>query len=132
MSGWFYKMLYPCDQVRDFMYDYLEENLPTLTSIRFHLHLNGCPECREYLFLYKKAADAKAFRAEHPAPDAFLASTLAFLELEGVVEAGPEDGSRFKSGSGPESSGEEDSGDGPEADSQTGGEDWRPKGGRPD
>ncbi len=88
MSGWFYKVLYPCDKVRDFMYDYLEEKLPTATSIRFHLHLNGCPECRAYLFLYKKAADAKAFRKEYPAPDAFLASTLDFLEKEGIVETG--------------------------------------------
>ncbi|HKP95186.1 MAG TPA: zf-HC2 domain-containing protein [Fibrobacteria bacterium] len=93
MSGWFHKVAYPCDRVRDFMYDYLDDSLPTVTSIRFHMHLNGCPECREYLFLYKKAADAKSFRKEHPAPDAFLASTLEFLEKEGVVapEDGPED-----------------------------------------
>jgi anti-sigma factor RsiW len=90
MSGWFYKVLYPCDRVRDFMYDYLDEKLPTLTSIRFHMHLNGCPECREYLFLYKKAANAKEFRKEHPAPDAFLASTLDFLGKQGVTAA--EDG----------------------------------------
>ncbi|MDB5105211.1 MAG: putative zinc-finger [Fibrobacteres bacterium] len=89
MSGLFYKVTYPCDKVRDFMYDYLDGNLPTVTAIRFHLHLNGCAQCREYLFLYKKAANAKEFRKEHPAPDALLASTLGFLEKEGVT--GPED-----------------------------------------
>lgn len=104
MSGWFYKMTYPCGKVRDFMYDYLDDRLPTLTSIRFHLHLNGCAQCREYLFLYKKAADAKAFRKEYPAPKEFLASTLDFLEKEGIVGA------------------EEDPGDGPES----GPEDWGP------
>lgn len=87
MSSWFHKMAYTCDNVRDFMYDYLDESLPKLTSIRFHLHLNGCPECREYLFLYKKAANAREFRNEHPAPDAFLASTLDFLHKEGITEA---------------------------------------------
>lgn len=125
MSGWFYKVLYPCDKVREFMYDYLEEALPTVTSIRFHLHLNGCPECRQYLFLYKKAADAKAFRAEHPAPDAFLASTLAFLEKEGVVEAqdGPVDQASGDKASGGDTPGEES-----EDDQTSDGEDWLPKG----
>ncbi|GEM_PF-1526644 len=85
MSGWFYKAVYTCDKVRDFMYDYLDENLPTVTAIRFHLHLNNCPECREYLFLYKQAANAREFRKEHPAPDEFLASTLGFLAKEGIT-----------------------------------------------
>jgi predicted anti-sigma-YlaC factor YlaD len=89
MSGWFYKVTYPCEKVRDFMYDYLDDRLPTFTSIRFHMHLNGCAQCREYLFLYKKAADAHSFRRENPAPDEFLASTLEFLEKEGIT--GPED-----------------------------------------
>ncbi|MDB5050852.1 MAG: putative zinc-finger [Fibrobacteres bacterium] len=85
MSGWFYKVTYPCEKVREFMYDYLDDSLPTITSIRFHLHLNGCVQCREYLFLYKKAADAKSFRKENPAPEEFLASTLEFLEKEGIT-----------------------------------------------
>ncbi len=82
-------VIYPCEKVREFMYAYLDERLPTLTSIRFHMHVNICPECREYLFLYKKAANASEFRKEHPAPDEFLASTLDFLEKEGIT--GPED-----------------------------------------
>jgi predicted anti-sigma-YlaC factor YlaD len=94
MSGMFYKVTYTCEKVREFMYDYLEDSLPTLVSIRFHMHLNGCPECREYLFLYKKAANAREFRAEkfredNPAPQEFLDSTLDFLRKEGI--AGPED-----------------------------------------
>jgi hypothetical protein len=68
------------------MYDYLEENLPFLVSIRFHLHLNGCASCREYLFLYKKAANTKEFRRETPAPQEFLDRTLDFLRKEGIVD----------------------------------------------
>src|SRR3954468_4996061 len=83
--SWFYTFTYPCSKVRDFLYDYLEDNLPTIVSIRFHLHLNGCPQCREYLYLYKKAANAKEFRAENPPPPEFLASTLAFLEKQGIT-----------------------------------------------
>lgn len=85
MNGLLNKVMYTCDKARDFMYDFLDESLPTLTSIRFHLHLNLCAECREYLFLYKKAANAGEFRKEHPAPDAFLTSTLEFLKKEGIT-----------------------------------------------
>ncbi|MBW8888843.1 MAG: zf-HC2 domain-containing protein [Fibrobacteres bacterium] len=81
----FYNMLYTCDQVRDFMYDYLEGHLPMLTSIRYHLHLNACPACREYLFLYRKAANAEQFRKENPPPDELLSTTLDFLKREGIV-----------------------------------------------
>jgi predicted anti-sigma-YlaC factor YlaD len=81
----YYALLYPCDKVRDFMYDHLEGKLPALVSIRFHLHLNGCAACREYLYLYRKAADAKAFRKENPPPDELLSSTLDFLRREGIV-----------------------------------------------
>jgi predicted anti-sigma-YlaC factor YlaD len=89
MKGMMAKALYTCDQVRDFMYDYLEDRLPMVTNIRFHLHLNSCPECRAYLFLYRKAANAQAFRKENPPPEEFLASTLDFLAQEGIVD--PED-----------------------------------------
>jgi len=79
------KIVFTCDQVRNFMYDYLDEKLPTFTSTRFHLHLNLCTECRQYLFLYKKAANAKAFRDKHPAPEEFLNATMDFLKKEGVL-----------------------------------------------
>ena len=82
----FYSLLYPCDRVRDFMYDYLEGGLPTLTSVRFHLHLNGCAACREYLYLYRTAANAEKFRKENPPPDELLSATLDFLTKEGIVE----------------------------------------------
>lgn len=86
----FYTLLYPCDRVRDFMYDYLEGGLPALTSMRFHLHLSGCAACREYLFLYRKAAGAEKFRKENPPPDELLSATLDFLKKEGIV--GEKDG----------------------------------------
>jgi predicted anti-sigma-YlaC factor YlaD len=81
----FYRMFYPCDKVRDFMYDYLEGRLPMAAAIRFHLHLNGCEECRRYLFLYRTAANAERFRKENPPPEEFLSETLDFLRKEGIV-----------------------------------------------
>ena len=85
IKSWFYTFTFPCETVRQFMYDYLDESLPTVTSIRFHLHLNGCEKCRQYLYLYKKAANAKAFRNENPPPPEFLVTTLDFLEKQGIV-----------------------------------------------
>ncbi len=96
MSGLFYKVTYTCEKAREFMYDYLEDGLPFWVSLRFHMHLNGCPQCREYLFLYKKAANAKDFRKENPAPQEFLDSTLDFLRKEGI--AGPGDSEEPYSG----------------------------------
>lgn len=85
MNKVFQKVIFSCEQVRAFMYEYLDEKLPTFTSIRFHLHLNLCAECRQYLFLYKKAANAKEFRDKHPAPQEFLNATMEFLKKEGIV-----------------------------------------------
>ena len=92
MRRLFHKLTYDCDRARDFMYDYLEENLPALTAIRFQFHLNGCRECREYLFLYRKAAHAKEFRREHFAPGAFLEATMDFLRREGITADEREEG----------------------------------------
>ncbi len=85
MKGLLYRVTYPCEKIREFMYDHLEESLPTLISMRFHLHLNGCLACREYLFLYKKAANTKEFRKENPIPQDGLDRTLDFLRKEGIV-----------------------------------------------
>lgn len=93
MNSLFYKATYPCEKAREFMYDYLENNLPALVSIRFHIHLYGCPQCREYLFLYRKAANVKEFRKEYPAPQEFLDSTLDFLRKEGIAAPSESEGS---------------------------------------
>lgn len=87
MMGLFYKVTYPCEKARDFMIDYLEDRLPTLTAIRFHLHLNGCAPCRAYLILYRKAANAQTYRNENPPPEEFLDSTLKFLEKQGIADS---------------------------------------------
>lgn len=79
------KAIYNCEQVREFMYEYLDDALPSLVSFRFKVHIKVCQECREYLFLYKKTANAKDFRKENPAPQQFLDSTLDFLRKEGII-----------------------------------------------
>jgi predicted anti-sigma-YlaC factor YlaD len=81
----FYRLYYPCDRIRDFAYDYLEGKLPLVVSARFHMHLRGCPQCQEYLVLYRQAADGGEFRKENPPPKELLDETLSFLEKHGIV-----------------------------------------------
>ena len=80
MKALLFKAVYPCEKVRDLMYDYLEGKLPFKVSMRFHTHLALCPECTRYLRLYRTTADAKAFRMDNPPPDGCLDSTLDFLK----------------------------------------------------
>lgn len=85
MRGVLLKAFYPCEKVRDFMYDHLEGSLPNLVSMRFQAHLALCPDCSRYLLLYKAAANAKDFRKANPPPEECLDATLDFLKKEGIV-----------------------------------------------
>jgi len=88
MSGLKQLAFYPCEKVRDLMIDYLEDKLPSFKGIRFHLHLNTCAQCREYLILYRKAANASTFRKEDPHPEECLESVLRFLAQRGIGVSG--------------------------------------------
>lgn len=82
-------VLYPCDRVRDMLYDALEGSLGPVVALRFKLHLKSCAPCREYLRLYRMAADMGSYRKENPPPTELMDKTLAFLERHGI--AAPED-----------------------------------------
>ncbi len=85
MKDLFYVLYYPCDQIRDFAYDYLEGKLGLMTGLRFRQHLKGCPECQDYIRLYEMAADPKQFANENPIPPEFIDHTLKFLQEKGIV-----------------------------------------------
>ncbi len=87
----FHRIAYSCDQIHSFIYDYLENALPPLTSFRFHLHLNTCLECREFLYLYEKASKVGKWANQIESskiepPKEMLKATLEFLQKEGIVE----------------------------------------------
>jgi hypothetical protein len=81
----FHKAAYPCDQIRDFVYDYLEGGLPVRVGVRFRLHLLGCKDCRGFVRLYRMAANPSVFRESTPPPPEMLDRTLRFLEARGVL-----------------------------------------------
>lgn len=98
MSSLFYTAYYPCNRIRDMLYDALEGTLGPIVTLRFKLHIRGCPECKEYLRLYKLAADMSAFRRDNPPPTELMDRTLAFLEQAGITA--PEPGDDRNSGPG--------------------------------
>jgi predicted anti-sigma-YlaC factor YlaD len=81
----FHTLAYPCGQIREFVYDYLEGGLPGIVRLRFRVHLMGCKDCRGFVRLYRMAANPAAFREETPPPAEMLDRTLRFLEREGVL-----------------------------------------------
>lgn len=54
-----------CQQLIDFLTDYLDGQLPLSQRVAFELHLTLCRECRAYLHNYKTAiaASKSAFNA---------------------------------------------------------------------
>ena len=93
-------VLYPCDRVRDMLYDVLEGTLPRSAALRFRLHLSVCARCRQYMRLYRMAAGMGAFRKDNP-PPAFMDRTLDFLERQGVAFPEPPDPARERPGHAP-------------------------------
>jgi predicted anti-sigma-YlaC factor YlaD len=91
----FHTLAYPCAQIREFVYDYLEGDLPGIVRLRFRVHLMGCKDCRGFVRLYRLAANPAAFREETPPPAEMLDRTLRFLEREGVL---PKDERETKEG----------------------------------
>ena len=42
-----------CREMMDFLYDYVEDELPGCQKRRFETHLAECPECVSYLAAYR-------------------------------------------------------------------------------
>jgi hypothetical protein len=103
MRSLFYAAYYPCDRIRDMLYDALEGTLGPIVSFRFKMHIRGCAKCKEYMRLYRLAADMSAFRRDNPPPTELMDKTLAFLEQAGI--AAPESPEDQDSGPGSAGSG---------------------------
>ncbi len=86
MKGLMGLALMRCERIADFVYDYADGNLPSQwQAMRFEAHIMLCKRCREYVLLYKAAADAGEFRRLNEPPEELLETTLDFLTREGVL-----------------------------------------------
>ncbi len=68
-----------CQQVVELVTDYLEGSLPTRTARRFERHLQGCPNCTEYLEQMRTTIRLTGtLRAEDLSPEASAEFTELF------------------------------------------------------
>ena len=61
-------LMLTCQQVEDFLLDYVEGTLPRGQRLIFDLHLVLCRECRDYLAAYRKSVELG--KAAFPQADA--------------------------------------------------------------
>ncbi len=73
-----------CNELTDFLDDYLEDNLSSWSRMSFELHLALCPPCRHYLESYRQTiqvarrtlAPVSSMPTE-PVPEALIQAILA-------------------------------------------------------
>ena len=61
-------LMLTCQQVENFLLDYVEGTLPRGQRLIFDFHLAICRECRDYLAAYRKTVELG--KAAFPQPDA--------------------------------------------------------------
>jgi len=86
MKGLAAKLMYNCDQISEFIYDYVEGKVSFITRARFDMHLKACKNCRQYVYLYSTAANPVKFIEENPLPEELKEKTISFLKSEGILE----------------------------------------------
>ncbi len=80
------KLMYPCEKIREFVFDYAEGRLNPFVAMRFKAHISKCRDCNEYVRLYKMAADIRKFRRVNPPPGKLVDKTMDFLQKEGLAD----------------------------------------------
>jgi anti-sigma factor RsiW len=74
-----------CQELIDFLYLYLEDELPEGRGFEFERHLEACPSCVNYIEQYKETIrlceGAFADRGAPPPPDTPEELVLAVLEV---------------------------------------------------
>ncbi len=72
-----------CRELTDFLYDYVEGELPVAERARFEAHLSVCPDCVAYLRTYRETIRlGKLCNEEHDAvadqvPEELVEAVLA-------------------------------------------------------
>ena len=83
-----------CDDIRDFLLEYLEKRLPRFDAWAFRFHLFTCPKCRGYLERYSTSVALSQNILDDPPPSELVNLTLEFLNkriIPGAEKADPGD-----------------------------------------
>ena len=82
LKQWLFKMplMISCEEVEEFILDYLEGKLPSRQKRIFEWHLKLCRECRDYLKAYQRSLElskaALAGEALPPLPEDLVEAIL--------------------------------------------------------
>ena len=72
-------VLKECEEVRDFLIDYLERKLPATDTIMFRLHMFLCSPCRRYMARYNNSVDLAKNILDDPPPPELINLTNEFI-----------------------------------------------------
>jgi predicted anti-sigma-YlaC factor YlaD len=68
-----------CEEVRDFLMDYLDGKLPATDSIMFRLHMFLCSPCRRYMGRYTTSVELAKNILDDPPPPELINLTNEFI-----------------------------------------------------
>ncbi len=72
-------ILRDCEEIRDFLMDYLDDKIPKTDSFIFRLHLLLCFRCRRYMNRYNTSVKIAQNILDDPPPDELVNLTNEFL-----------------------------------------------------
>ncbi len=68
-----------CEQVNEFISDYLEDRLSADTKSKFEKHLEMCPGCSPFFEQYKQTVEMVAVDGKIEVPSDLAEHTMSFL-----------------------------------------------------
>ncbi|MBW7998498.1 MAG: hypothetical protein FVQ81_18380 [Candidatus Glassbacteria bacterium] len=72
-------VLKECDEVRDFLMEFLDRKLRASDALVFRLHLLLCPPCKKYMGRYKSSVELARNILDDPPPTELVNLTNEFL-----------------------------------------------------
>ena len=76
-------VLKDCDEIRDFLMDFLDNHLPKSDAFVFRLHIFLCSSCRQYMNRYKTSVELAQNILDDPPPPELINLTTEFLKKKG-------------------------------------------------
>ena len=79
-------VLKDCEDVRDYLMDYLDDKLPKSDTFLFWLHMFLCSNCRRYMGRYKTSVELAQHILDDPPPLELINLTAEFLKKQSKDE----------------------------------------------
>ncbi|MEE8397195.1 MAG: zf-HC2 domain-containing protein [bacterium] len=73
-------VLKTCDEVKEFLMDFLDGRMPRLDSFKFRAHMALCPPCKRYMNRYNDSVKLAQHILDDPPPPELVNLTYEFLK----------------------------------------------------